>query len=57
MKIYLLDRNKEMTGAWKKYFSEDEVEIVTADFKNFMDSHLDIDAVVSPANSFGLMDG
>lgn len=57
MKIYLLDRNKAMTDAWKKWFSEDDIEIVTDDFKNFMDNHPDIDAVVSPANSFGLMDG
>lgn len=57
IKIYLLDRNKEMTDAWKKYFTEDEVEIVNADFSDFMDSHKDIDTVVSPANSFGLMDG
>lgn len=58
MKIYLLDRNKEMTDAWYKYFKDIEnVEIVYEDFATFMDKHLSIEAIVSPANSFGLMDG
>ena len=58
MKIYLLDINKEMTDAWNKYFNNiEDVEIIHDDFANFMDNHLNIEAVVSPANSFGLMDG
>lgn len=58
MKIYLLDINKNMVDAWCKYFKDvDDVEIVHDYFNNFMDNHLDIEAVVSPANSFGLMDG
>lgn len=58
MKIYLLDINKDMVDAWYKYFKDvDDVEIVHDYFNNFMDNHLDIEAIVSPANSFGLMDG
>ena len=58
MKIYLLDINKDMVGAWHKYFKDiEDVKIVHDYFDNFMDNHLDIEAVVSPANSFGLMDG
>ena len=57
MKIYLLDINKEMTDAWNKYFDLPNVEIVNEDFATFMNKHPNIEAVVSPANSFGLMDG
>jgi len=57
MKIYLLDINKSMTDAWYKYFDLPNVEIVNEDFATFMGKHPDIEAIVSPANSFGLMDG
>lgn len=60
MKIYLLDINKQMTDAWEQEFgckNVDNIEIVNDDFAHFMDTHPYIDAVVSPANSFGLMDG
>ena len=58
MKITLLDINKNMTDAWSKYFKDIEnVEIVHNYFSNFMDENQDVDAIVSPANSFGLMDG
>lgn len=57
MKIYLLDINKEMTDAWHKYFDLPNVEIINEDFATFMNKHPNIEAVVSPANSFGLMDG
>lgn len=57
MKIYLLDINKEMTNAWIKYFKYSGVEIVNDDFCTFISEHQDIEAIVSPANSFGLMDG
>lgn len=58
MKIYLLDINPTMTQAWKKYFSNiEDVEIINDDFAYFMDTHSDIEAVVSPANAYGLMDG
>ena len=61
MKIYLLDVNKSVTNCWSKYFvnlqDENEVQIVNQDFATFLKSHPEIDAVVSPANAFGLMDG
>jgi O-acetyl-ADP-ribose deacetylase (regulator of RNase III) len=57
MKIYLLDINKAMTDAWQKYFDLLNVEVVNEDFAAFMNDHSDIEAIVSPANSFGLMDG
>lgn len=58
MKIYLLDINKDMTDAWKRYFKcYTNVEIINDDFATFMNNHPEIDTVVSPANSFGLMDG
>lgn len=63
MNIYLLDINDKMTDAWKEVFApyfedkENPVSIVTDDFQKFMDEHYEIDAVVSPANSYGIMDG
>ena len=61
MKIYLLDVNKSVTNCWSKYFvnlrDENEVQIVNQDLATFLKSHPEIDAVVSPANAFGLMDG
>lgn len=58
MKIYLLDINKNMTDAWQEYFDTfEEIEIVNEDFTTFMNKHQNIEAIVSPANSFGLMDG
>lgn len=58
MKIYLLDINKSMTDAWHNYFGHTHgVWIVNDDFHNFMSRFHDVDCVVSPANSFGLMDG
>lgn len=57
MHIYLLDINPEITKAWQKFFGEtNDVTIVTDDFAHFMDTH-NVDCVVSPANSYGLMDG
>ena len=57
-KIYLLDINKDMTDAWRKYFCDEMgVEIINDSFGEFMKNHPEIDGIVSPANSFGLMDG
>lgn len=57
MKIYLLDRNASMVYWWNAYFKYlEDVEIVCDDFARFMNSH-EVECVVSPANSFGLMDG
>ena len=60
MTIYLLDINKNMTDAWHKYFDvlkDEKIKIVNENFESFMNNHPNIEAVVSPANSFGLMDG
>lgn len=57
MKIYLLDKNEAMVEAWKKEFSNcEDVEIINAYLGKFLSTH-DIGCVVSPANSYGLMDG
>ena len=57
MKIYLLSIDREMVSAWEKYFEGyKNVEAVCDDFCRFMENN-DVDCVVSPANSFGLMDG
>lgn len=57
-KIYLLDINPEITKALKKEFDpSSNVQVVTDDFKHFMDTHRDIECIVSPANSFGYMNG
>lgn len=57
MKIYLLDRNRNMVCAWEKYFSDlANVEIVHDEFGRFMENY-DVECIVSPANSYGLMDG
>jgi len=57
MKIYLLDRNSEIINAWKQYFADiEDVIIVQDDFGHFMDT-TEVECIVSPANSYGLMDG
>lgn len=57
MKIYLLDINKRITDIWKLYFrNEQSVEVVLDNFEHFMD-HNEVECIVSPANSYGLMDG
>ena len=59
MKIALIDLDKEMIKAWEERFTRyTEVQIINAEFGEYMKGHLEeIDAVVSAANSFGLMDG
>ena len=57
LKIYLLDRNPEMYAAWNKYFfGLNNVSVVCLDFVEFMRRY-SVDCVVSPANSYGIMDG
>ena len=52
-KIYLIDRATELTKAWKQAFSSvAEVEVIAGDY-----FQQPADAIVSPANSFGIMDG
>lgn len=53
MKIQLIDRNQGMCDEWNKVFHEcDDVIVYCGDFFS-----LPTDCVVSPANSFGFMDG
>ena len=52
-KIYLVDSKQALCSKWKQVFSDySEVEIITGDY--FQQG---ADAIVSPANSFGIMDG
>lgn len=60
MKIYLRDRNKALCDAWSFYFYEAIRDgIVDVSCGNIFDPgpHMQADAIVSPANSFGFMDG
>lgn len=57
MKIYLRDRNPEMAAAWEKYFSKEEDVFVSCGDIFDDGPHMEVDAIVSPANSFGFMDG
>ena len=53
MKIILCDLTGKLLDAWKQFFSEEkDVSIVEGDITKLLCS-----AVVSPANSFGFMDG
>lgn len=53
MKIQLVDRNLEMCQEWKKHFLGcNDIFVFNGDFFD-----LDTDCIVSPANSFGFMDG
>ena len=52
-KLYLIDSKPELCEKWKQVFSSyPEVEVLTGDY--FQQS---ADAIISPANSFGIMDG
>ncbi|GAB2888019.1 macro domain-containing protein [Microbulbifer echini] len=52
-KIYLIDKAKELTDAWHQVFDDIEIfEIIEGDYFS-----QPADAMVSPANSFGIMDG
>jgi O-acetyl-ADP-ribose deacetylase (regulator of RNase III) len=52
-KVYLVDKWEPLTAAWSQAFSAHEaVEVASDDF-----FARNADALVSPANSFGIMDG
>ena len=57
MELYLRDRNQGMCEAWERmFYDETDVHISQGDI--FADGpHMTADAIVSPANSFGFMDG
>lgn len=57
MNIFLLARNLEMIIEWKEQFEDaTDVDVILDDFQHFMSTHK-VQCVVSPANSYGLMDG
>lgn len=52
-RIFLVDRSLPLVEAWKKAFAAfSEVEVLAGDY-----FQQPADAIVSPANSFGIMDG
>lgn len=56
MKIILLDRNIRMCEAWNKYFKGfSDVEVVYDNIEYYDIST--VDCLVSPANSYGIMNG
>ena len=58
MKVYLIDINPKITSLLKEEFKDfEEVEVVEDNFIHFMNNHKNVECVVSPANSFGFMDG
>lgn len=57
MNIYLLDINKSIINQWNLYFGDcSDVKIVNMYLDDFLNTY-DVDCVVSPANSYGIMDG
>lgn len=56
--IYLLAVRDELADAFRSAFADIEnVIIVQDDFESFIAAHPDVDGIVSPANSFGMMTG
>lgn len=56
MKIYLIEADWNKCKYLQLYFTGEDVTVVHMAFEDFMKTHT-IQCVVSPANSFGLMDG
>lgn len=53
MKVMLVDRDREVVRAWRTAFAETaDVEVIEGDYFS-----REAEALVSPANSFGIMDG
>jgi O-acetyl-ADP-ribose deacetylase (regulator of RNase III) len=53
VKLYLIDRSAELTREWQEQFGDcPAVEVLSGDY-----FQKPADAMVSPANSFGIMDG
>lgn len=57
MKLLLFDRNKPLCEAWHRSFADwqDDIDIFHGDLLEVANFHWD--CLVSPANSFGIMDG
>lgn len=57
IKIYLLDINPMMTNEWNRVFKNyNNITVVHNDLNTFL-KNTPVDCLVSPANSYGLMDG
>lgn len=56
MQIYLLSYDTKMREAWEDVLGDSSLIIVCDTFQNFMDNY-HVDCVVSPGNSFGIMNG
>lgn len=56
MKIYLIEREINKFKYLKAYFENEDVILINDDFKNFINKNI-VQCIVSPGNSFGLMDG
>lgn len=56
MKIYLIERDYRKLKYLEAYFNNENVNFVNDEFENFIKNNK-VQCVVSPANSFGLMDG
>lgn len=57
MNIILLDLDKSMCNEWTKVFKgKEDIYIVNDNLEHFL-SNNQVDCIVSPANSFGIMDG
>ena len=58
MKIILNDTNDFMCSEWENVFASDlDVSIFKGQLKDLLNTKEKIDTIVSPANSYGLMDG
>jgi O-acetyl-ADP-ribose deacetylase (regulator of RNase III) len=57
MKIYLRDRNYDVTDAWHLYFDNNEDFNISCGDIFDEGEHMNCEGIVSPANSFGFMDG
>ena len=54
MNLIVCDCNANLCKEWQRYFkNETNVKVICDDFRNIFE----YDCVVSPANSFGFMDG
>lgn len=56
MKIYFIERSAGKLQWLKRYFKDTDATFVCEDLEEFL-AKSDVECVVSPANSFGLMDG
>ena len=52
LKVWLVDVKKDMVDAWRKVFKDEQVNIRDDSIFN-----VPVEAIVSPANSFGIMGG